>query len=151
MTWHLHGTTELDADRWPELVADLGDWHAAWVDLDGVHVTETMPAQLPLTSHVWGWTHGGWLRVRADADRWWASILLRDEASKSAFWQKSHETVPTVIVDRITSWPAGDLRVAQLRRAPGTTIPGRMLQLVPVRPRPAAFIGAVDTLPDESA
>lgn len=142
-SWTLQGTAQLSPERWPELVTDLAGWHAAWADLDGFHLTDALPDELPLTSHLWAWTGNGWLRVRADGDSWWASALFRGALTPSALWRAEPEVVDVVTADRIRSWALSDGRVAQMRLTPGTTVPEEMIQLVPVRAQAAVYIGSV--------
>jgi hypothetical protein len=141
--WTIRGTTELAANRWPELIALPGDWRAAWADLDGMHINVAPPATLPVTTHLWAWTVGGWLRVRVDGNRWWASALLHTAGIDSSLWLALSEPID-VAVDSIRSWSPTDGRVAQMRIAAGTITP-TMWQLVPIAERTAVYIGAPNT------
>lgn len=143
-TWNLQGTTELTSAGWPDLVHLLAGWRAAWVDLDGMHIDVDLPTALPITSHLWAWTSGGWLRVRVDGDRWWAGALFRGEAPGSGLWGAKPDTVEDVTVHLIRSWSPTEGRTAQRRLAAGA-VPPTMRQLVPVRARPAVYIGSSDS------
>lgn len=146
--WTLRGTTELSATRWPDLPSQFAGWRAAWADLDGMHVDVPLPSELPVTTHLWGWTSGGWLRVRVDGNRWWGGVLFHGDPIDSALW-RAQPTPVEVRIDRIRSWATAqskvDGRVQQMRIASGT-VPPTMVQLTPVSARTAAYIGAPDTI-----
>ena len=153
MNGKLRTTTERAAYQWPDLVAALTGWRAAWADLDGMHVDVALPANLPLTSHLWAWTTGGWLRARVDGPRWWASALLDgSNPVPCELWRPRNDspdidTPVEVTVDRIRSWSVEtEGRVAQMRIAAGT-VPATMWQLVPVAARTAVYVGGPHSYP----
>jgi hypothetical protein len=135
--WTLHGTGERSARDWPELLSGLAGWRAAWADLDGFHLAVPLPDALPVTSHLWAWTAGGWLRVRVDGGHWWGSALLHGSGVDPSIWAVEVEQVAEIMVERVWSWAADDGRVAQLRPR-GLDVPE---QMVPVGPQPAVYIG----------
>lgn len=142
--WTLQGSAPCTAQRWPELVDDLQGWQAAWADLAGMHITSALPADPPVGTHLWAWHDNAFARIRIDGATWWASVLHRATPRPQTLWQADPEHIPHLIVDRIRSWSPTDGRVAQMRLASGTLIPDEMVQLVPIRARPVAYIATPD-------
>jgi hypothetical protein len=145
--WTLHGTIRRGPDAWTELAALLADWHAAWADLDGMHVQQPMPSTLPVTSHLWAWTPGTWFRARVDGDAWWGSVLSTRAWGPGPLFPDNTRDEVDVVIDRIRSWAPDDGRIQQ-KQLVGDQVPESMWQFTTIGPRPVAFIGAEPTWPD---
>jgi hypothetical protein len=144
----LYGTGRRAIGDWPTLRAALPAVTAAWADLTGFHITENLPAAAPIATHLWAWAPHHWLRVRLDHRHWWAALLCEVSATERShpLWSV-RDTMTDVRVDPIEHWPPGAGEVAQRRLAPADALSThRMVQLVPLRPTTAVFLGTTDTL-----
>jgi hypothetical protein len=147
-TYTLHGTGRRTPDDWPTLRAALPALTAAWADLTGFHIAEDLPAVPPTGTHLWAWAPHHWLRVRLDHDHWWAALLSGPSTTERThlLWS-TRDTVTDVHTDPIEHWPPGAGEVAQRRLTPTDALTTyRMVQLVPLRPTTATFLGTTGTL-----
>ncbi|WP_017975261.1 hypothetical protein [Actinopolyspora halophila] len=155
-TWTLYGSQRRSSrDSWEQLHRLTQNWTAAWADNNGFHLTD-MPAETPVTTQLWAWTTGAWLRVRLDPPHWWAALLsCADNGIESCLdndpdiaWCREHVEQP-----RITSvlhWNSTDKRIQQLRSTNAALLDHDTVQLVPLRsthPTTATFIGSRESLP----
>ena len=53
---------------WVDVVALIGGLRWYWCDLDGQHADEALPAEVPATTHMWGWGPQRWVRLRVDGE-----------------------------------------------------------------------------------
>lgn len=65
---------ELGAMPWTEARERLAGRTCAWLDFDGFRVGEP-PAEAPITTCLWGWSDGWYLRARLDEDRAYLGAL----------------------------------------------------------------------------
>ncbi|MGP4020996.1 hypothetical protein [Saccharopolyspora sp. 5N708] len=140
MTWFLHGTGQRTASEWSMLQSFAAGWEASWADVAGFHL-EPMPAQRPVTTHLWAWSQNRWLRVRIDGAYWWAALLSSGDSVVGEPWTEQ-EKVPEPTTADIRHWHLGSDRQARQFRG-NTEILDRddFFQLVPLRQTTAAFIG----------
>lgn len=123
------GTVEpLGWTRWAELRGRLDGTTCAWTDLDGLHIAAP-PREAPITTHLWAWRPGWWLRARIDADRAVAGILRLANNEQDA---------EPVFVRRTLTWRPGTDRVAKL---PPDVLDRAWLLLEVVGSRPVTFVG----------
>lgn len=143
-TWTLHGTGRRTRDQWPLLHRHTDTWTAAWADITGFHLT-TMPAHMPTTTHLWAWTSHHWLRVRIDHDRFWAALLTENAPNPDpALWSETSEDVGAPYTTRFRNW-SNDREAKQYRGDQGVLGRDDQLQLIPLRPTTAPFIGDQST------
>jgi hypothetical protein len=143
--WTLLGSGRRANTDWVALGEALPDVTAAWADLDGFHIS-SLPPTAPLSTHLWAWAPGLWLRVRLDQPHWWAA-LLRASAPTTActLWQQ--QTLPDVAIEPILHWPPSAGQIAQRRISPEHALATfQMAQLTPLLPGTATFLGTADTL-----
>lgn len=146
LIWTLHGSGERPADEFIEVHQHTHDWTAAWADTTGFHIGP-VPAEPPVTTHLWAWTTGAWLRVRVDGHHWWAAILTTGDHDLA--WPP-----PTVVgcptITRILNWNPQDQRIRHDEDHSATFPDRRAFQLTPHRRTPVPFIGTEESLPQES-
>lgn len=143
--WTLHGSGRRHRDTWAHLHETTRGWTAAWADHHGFHL-DTMPAEIPATTHLWAWTTGRWLRVRIDTPHWWAAVLTPDDIGTGESW--TPKNVETPQIHPVLHWNHEDKRVQQSRRRGiGDVFDHDAIQLIPLRPSTAAFLGSRDSLP----
>ena len=63
---------------WPEVRAELAGYTCAWVDRYGLRVAES-PAEPPVSTHLWGWSEGRYVRVRVDGNEAYVGVLHETE------------------------------------------------------------------------
>ncbi|MGW1677941.1 hypothetical protein [Saccharopolyspora sp. NPDC002376] len=144
MTWHLYGTGRRTADNWPRLHSVAAAWDAGWADMNGFHL-EPMPGRPPVATHLWAWTAQRWLRVRIDGTNWWAALLTSGEAPVEDLWTK-HEGVPKPPSTKLRHWNPDEGQVHQFKGDKEILNRQDFIQLTPLRPTTAAFIGHNSTL-----
>ncbi|SDO90673.1 hypothetical protein SAMN04487905_10192 [Actinopolyspora xinjiangensis] len=153
-SWTLHGSgrRRLDDDGWAELHRMTEDWTAAWSDNNGFHL-ETMPERAPVSTQLWAWTPGKWLRVRLDPPHWWAALLCcgaeQDDGDDLVEEPWTTDEVERPRIDRVLHWNGNDKRIQQLRSPKERLLEHEIVRLIPLRSRPttATFIGGRDSLP----
>lgn len=143
-TWILHGSKRQHHDTWSRLYEITKDWTAAWADNNGFHL-ETMPAAPTVTTHLWAWTAGRWLRTRIDPPHWWAAMLTAGEPPTGLSWKA--ETIQTPRINTILHWAPKEGRIQQYRGSKGV-LDLSAIQLLVNRTTTAAFIGLPESLPD---
>lgn len=145
LTWTLYGSGERHADDWPEVHRHTHDWTAAWADITGFHIGP-VPTESPVTTHLWAWTTGAWLRVRVDGHHWWAAILTTGDHDLS--WTP-RTLVSYPAITRILNWDPHDQRI-RYDEDLSATFPNRVaFQLTPHQRTPVMFIGNEESLPQE--
>lgn len=138
MSWYLQGSAQQDRASWAELLQALGDaWTASWADHHGFH-QEALPAEPPRTTHLWAWRTGSWLRARIDHDSWWAALLTAGSPATAPLW-KEPEPIEQPDITWFQNW--GDAREAKQFRGNRAVLHQNMVQLVPLLPITAVFIG----------
>lgn len=68
MTARITGSLTAAPGGWSDCLSmfDAG-WRWHWADLAGLQVVDSLPAQPPITTMMWGWTGAGsWARLRLD-------------------------------------------------------------------------------------
>jgi hypothetical protein len=145
MTWYLHGSGRRTADDWRLLRSLNGDWDASWADVKGFHL-EPMPSTPPITTHLWAWSGQRWLRVRVDGTNWWAALLTSGEPVAGDLWT-DREEVPEPPITNLRHWHLDDGQVHQFRGNDELLNREDFIQLIPLRPTTAAFIGHASTRP----
>ncbi|MEU6261929.1 hypothetical protein [Saccharopolyspora shandongensis] len=143
MTWHLHGTGHRLADDWRELHSIAAGWDASWADVNGFHL-EPMPTRQPITTHLWAWAARRWLRVRIDGTNWWAALLTSGEAAVDDLWTEPEE-VPEPAITTLRHWHQDEGQVHQFKGNKEVLNRDDFIQLTPLRPTTAAFIGHTST------
>lgn len=141
-TWTLRGTGRRPSDEWVALHRQTNDWTAAWADVSGFQL-QAMPPQRPTTTHLWAWSRHQWLRVRIDHQHWWAALLTEGDIDVDPEMWRSEEPVPNTTVHRIRNWH-NEREAKQFKGS--TLLTGEeghveFVQLVPLRPMTAVFIG----------
>ena len=147
-SWTLHGSGRHKRTDWTTLHELTNGWQAAWADTSGFHHS-SLPARLPATTHLWAWTTQRWLRVRVDADHWWAS-LLTTQPDTTPLWSAS-TTIDHVVVAPLRNWGhtqdgQPDRRIKQYRGDPGALHDHAWIGLVPTLARTGQFVGHVSTI-----
>ncbi|MBA8825284.1 hypothetical protein FHX42_002635 [Saccharopolyspora lacisalsi] len=141
--WTLRGTGRRDADTWNQLHAVTESWTAAWADVEGFHL-ETMPATPPVTTHVWAWSTGRWLRVRIDGAHWWAALLANNNEQEDDLWTTS-ESIAEPSITPLRHWMPDEGQVKQYRGSDNVLGEHSMIQITPLRRTTAAFLGHAST------
>ncbi|MFC7343245.1 hypothetical protein [Saccharopolyspora griseoalba] len=146
LNWTLHGSGKRPAAEWSELHQHTHDWTAAWADTSGFHIAP-MPTEKPTTTHLWAWSMGSWLRVRADGNHWWAAILTTHD--RELTWRRKDDIGNPTIVP-VLNWAQDDRRV-RYREDTSSTFPNRRaFQLTPHQRTPVTFIGNEESLPEQA-
>ncbi|GAB1512566.1 hypothetical protein [Actinophytocola sp. KF-1] len=145
MTWTMLGTGRRDVANWPALVAALPTMTAAWADLTGFHLDD-LPAATPPASHLWAWSPGTWLRVRIDQPNWWAALLIPEPSDADPDLWATTEDGLTVDHRKVIHWSPDMGEVAQRRVTPENALDRQMIELVPLRPSTATFLGPHDSV-----
>lgn len=65
---------------WTDVSALLAGYAGVWGDLDGMHLGEPLPAEVPAYTHLWAWCDKVYARVRLDltTDRHVLGVLALD-------------------------------------------------------------------------
>lgn len=88
---------------WLEILPLLADCTCLWADLDGIHAA-TPPAGPPLSTHLWAWESGRFLRIRVDGTDGIAAELRLSGPGQGE---------PVTVTERAAAtWFAGDGRVS---------------------------------------
>ncbi|HEY9390503.1 MAG TPA: hypothetical protein VIR27_12170 [Mycobacteriales bacterium] len=70
-TWWLQARGRLP---WVRVRAELAGYTCAWVDRYGLRVGEP-PAEPPVSTHLWGWSEGRYVRVRVNGNDAYVGVL----------------------------------------------------------------------------
>ena len=103
---------------WTQARQVLASYTCAWLDLDGMNIG-TPPVEPPITTCLWGWSDGSYIRVRFDDDTAYVGTLRPGDPNEGT-------DLPVRVTIRATTTRLGtadpelDPRRFELLEIPGT-------------------------------